>query len=70
MVRAFKLFTVIFSYIITIIAVIAIKSMVEISFDIEYTTPLVIISIIAYIAAIIAESIHTMYTIDEIKESN
>ena len=70
MVRIFKLFTVIFSYIITIMAAIAIKSMVETSCDIEYITPLVIISIIAYIAAIIAESMHVMCTIDEIRESN
>ena len=70
MVRIFKLFTVIFSYIITIMAVIAIKSTVEISCDIEYMTPLVIISIIMYIAAIIAEGIYIMDTIDEIKESN
>ena len=70
MVRVFKLFTVIFSYIITIMAAIAIKSMVEISFELECITPLVIISIIMYIAAIIAESMHVMCTIYEIKESN
>ena len=70
MVRIFKLFTVIFSYIITIMAVIAIKSMVEMSFELECITPLVIISIIMYIAAIIAEGIYIMDTIDEIKELN
>ena len=69
MVRIFKLFKVIFSYIITIMAAIAIKSMVEISFELECIAPLVIISIVMYIAAIIAESMHVMCTIDEIKES-